>query len=127
VRTTVAVFISTVLDFRRKATGDLDGAIRSSIPRGQRTSSNPVAREVFYRHRLPVRLTHWINALCILFLLGSGLNIFNAHPRLYWGLYGADADKPLFAIGSEDASAGILSLRRRTFERFPPRLSTMSN
>jgi thiosulfate reductase cytochrome b subunit len=58
--------------------------------------------ESFYRHRLPVRLTHWINALCILFLLGSGLNIFNAHPRLYWGQYGADADTPFFSIEAVD-------------------------
>ena len=39
--------------------------------------------EGFYRHRAPIRLTHWINALCILFLVGSGLNIFNAHSALY--------------------------------------------
>lgn len=58
--------------------------------------------ESFYRHRLPVRLAHWINALCILILLGSGLNIFNAHPRLYWGKYGADADAPFFSIGAVD-------------------------
>ena len=38
-----------------------------------------------YRHRLVVRLTHWVNALCIFFLVGSGLQIFNAHPALYWG------------------------------------------
>src|SRR3569832_2547689 len=49
----------------------------------------------FYRHRAPVRVTHWINALAILFLLGSGLNIFNAHSRLYWGKVGADTDHPL--------------------------------
>src|SRR5262245_29026638 len=58
--------------------------------------------ESFYRHRLPVRITHWINALCILFLLGSGLNIFNAHPRLYWGKNGADADRAVFSIGAVD-------------------------
>ena len=40
--------------------------------------------ESFYGHRAPARATHWINALCLLFLLGSGLDIFNAHPRLYW-------------------------------------------
>lgn len=62
--------------------------------------------EGFYRHRAPVRLTHWINALCILFLLGSGLNIFNAHPRLYWGMYGADADKPFFSLGAIDTPTG---------------------
>ncbi len=60
----------------------------------------------FYRHRAPVRLTHWINALCIVFLLGSGLNIFNAHPRLYWGLYGADADRPFFSLGAIDTPTG---------------------
>ena len=38
-----------------------------------------------YRHALVVRMTHWINAICILFLLMSGLQIFNAHPHLYWG------------------------------------------
>jgi len=62
--------------------------------------------ESFYRHRLPVRITHWINALCILFLLGSGLNIFNAHPRLYWGQYGADADGSLFSIEAVDRGGG---------------------
>jgi thiosulfate reductase cytochrome b subunit len=39
----------------------------------------------FYRHKWPVRLAHWINALCLALLLMSGLNIFNAHPALYWG------------------------------------------
>jgi thiosulfate reductase cytochrome b subunit len=40
---------------------------------------------VFYRHSLVVRITHWINVLCFLLLLMSGLQIFNAHPALYWG------------------------------------------
>jgi thiosulfate reductase cytochrome b subunit len=39
----------------------------------------------FYRHRLPVRVMHWINVVCLTILLMSGLNIFNAHPALYWG------------------------------------------
>ena len=63
-------------------------------------------REVFYRHRAPVRFAHWINALCILILLGSGLNIFNAHPRLYWGKYGADADTPVISIQAFDTATG---------------------
>jgi thiosulfate reductase cytochrome b subunit len=71
---------------------------------------HPVAvSEIFYRHRAPVRLTHWINALCILFLLGSGLNIFNAQPHLYWGRYGADANPPdhaFFSIGAFDTPKG---------------------
>ena len=56
-------------------------------------------REVIRRHAWPVRLTHWINALTIFIMVGSGLNIFNAHPRLYWGQAGADFDKAFLALG----------------------------
>lgn len=48
-------------------------------------ASTPRERRTIYRHRLVVRITHWVNAVCILFLLLSGLQIFNAHPHLYWG------------------------------------------
>lgn len=37
------------------------------------------------RHSLAVRLTHWLNVVILLVLLASGLQIFNAHPALYWG------------------------------------------
>lgn len=53
-----------------------------------------------YRHRLPVRIWHWLNAVTLLILLMSGLMIFNAHPRLYWGEYGANDDPAWLAIGS---------------------------
>ncbi|MGN7159093.1 cytochrome b/b6 domain-containing protein [Sphingomonas sp. SAFR-052] len=45
-----------------------------------------------YRHRLATRLWHWINAVAVVILIGSGLMILNAHPRLYWGRYGANFD-----------------------------------
>jgi thiosulfate reductase cytochrome b subunit len=44
------------------------------------------------RHRLSTRLWHWLNALLLYILFTSGLGIFNAHPRLYWGQYGANFD-----------------------------------
>jgi Ni/Fe-hydrogenase b-type cytochrome subunit len=50
------------------------------------------ARRVAYRHRLPTRIWHWVNALTVFVMLMSGLMIFNAHPRLYWGQYGANFD-----------------------------------
>lgn len=62
--------------------------------------------ETIYRHRAPVRLAHWINALAILFLLGSGLSIFNAHPRLYWGKSGANSDAAFLSIGAYDTAQG---------------------
>ena len=45
------------------------------------------------RHRLSTRIWHWINALAVIVLLMSGLMILNAHPRLYWGEYGANFDR----------------------------------
>ncbi len=50
-----------------------------------------------YRHRLPVRIGHWINVLCLPILIMSGLQIFNAHPALYWGDR-SDRDRPLLAM-----------------------------
>jgi Ni/Fe-hydrogenase b-type cytochrome subunit len=38
-----------------------------------------------YRHNKVTRLTHWVNALALAILFMSGLQIFNAHPHLYWG------------------------------------------
>ncbi|HWF01233.1 MAG TPA: cytochrome b/b6 domain-containing protein [Caulobacteraceae bacterium] len=64
--------------------------------------------EVIYRHTGLVRLTHWVNALCIFLLIGSGLNIFNAHPRLYWGLKGDDFDPSLLSIGAQGTAGGGL-------------------
>lgn len=50
------------------------------------------AARIAYRHLLPTRLWHWVNAVTVIVMLMSGLMIFNAHPRLYWGQYGANFD-----------------------------------
>lgn len=60
------------------------------------TTATP--HETLYRHTRIVRIAHWINAVCFLVLLMSGLQIFNAHPRLYWGQYGADYDPAWLSI-----------------------------
>lgn len=60
-------------------------------------------RTIFIRrHSVVTRLTHWLNVLCLSFLLLSGLQVFNAHPELYWGHYGANGDPAVLTIGSED-------------------------
>ncbi|GAA3255701.1 hypothetical protein GCM10020258_14350 [Sphingomonas yabuuchiae] len=41
---------------------------------------------VIRRHGWVTRIWHWVNAVAVLILLGSGLGISNAHPRLYWGV-----------------------------------------
>lgn len=66
------------------------------------SESTDYPRTVFIRrHSLITRLTHWVNVICLSFLLLSGLQIFNAHPELYWGHYGADGDPALLAIRSD--------------------------
>jgi thiosulfate reductase cytochrome b subunit len=40
------------------------------------------------RHALSTRLWHWLNALSLIVLFMSGLNISNAHRHLYWGQWG---------------------------------------
>src|SRR5438309_4173 len=54
----------------------------------------PAPRRIADRHKLPTRLWHWLNALTVIVMLMSGLMIFNAHPHLYWGQFGANFDHP---------------------------------
>lgn len=60
-----------------------------------------------YRHKLPVRLWHWLNVVAITGLFMSGLMIFNAHPRLYWGHYGASPDAAWLEIGAPQGSGQV--------------------
>lgn len=63
-------------------------------PKAQDGASDAAPPSLVKRHRFSTRLWHWTNALCLYVLFSSGLGIFNAHPRLYWGQYGANFDAP---------------------------------
>ena len=52
-------------------------------PDTSKRQKGPKARRLVYRHALVVRVTHWINVLCMALLLMSGMQILNAHPMLY--------------------------------------------
>jgi Ni/Fe-hydrogenase b-type cytochrome subunit len=58
-----------------------------------------------YRHKLPIRLTHWINAIALIILMMSGFQIFNAHPALYWGDR-SDPDKAILEMRGVQNDAG---------------------
>lgn len=60
-----------------------------------------------YRHTLPIRIMHWINVIALSLMLFSGLQIFNAHPSLYWGDR-SDAGKELLTLGAQRDAAGNL-------------------
>ncbi|HKJ95912.1 MAG TPA: cytochrome b/b6 domain-containing protein [Gammaproteobacteria bacterium] len=60
---------------------------------------------LIYRHTVAVRVMHWINVGCLLVLLLSGFQIFNARPDLYWG-QASDFDAPLLSMGAHRAADG---------------------
>jgi len=73
-------------------------------------SASPVLSgggDLVRRHRLSTRVWHWVNVVAFVVMLMSGLMIFNAHPRLYWGQYGANPDPAWLEIG-EDGGRGYL-------------------
>ncbi len=83
-----------------------------------RISSTASDRELTYRHSAIVRLTHWINVICLAVLLMSGLQIFNAHPSLYFGDK-STFDRPaldLKAVTNDDGTlSGVTSIFGREF------------
>ena len=70
------------------------------------------ASHLYYRHTLPVRITHWINAAALAILFMSGLNIFSAHPALYWGKSSYTGRGPVLEITAREASGGAVGITR---------------
>lgn len=63
--------------------------------------------ELVYRQTRWTRLTHWVWALSLFFLLLSGLQIFNAHPALYIGKQSGFAfSNDVLVIGAENSTTG---------------------
>ena len=85
------------------------------------TTPGTRARRVSYaRHALGVRVMHWINVVSLTILFMSGLNIFNAHPALYWGKSSYTGRPPLLsmeAMQSADGKViGMTHVGARTFD-----------
>jgi thiosulfate reductase cytochrome b subunit len=60
-----------------------------------------------YRQSFFTRLTHWLWAIALFFLLTSGLQIFNARPNLYIGQQSGFAfSNDILSIGAENTSEG---------------------
>jgi thiosulfate reductase cytochrome b subunit len=85
--------------------------MREDIPAGP-------GRVLAWRHSGLVRVTHWINVLAISLLLMSGLQIFNAHPALYWGEASVFA-RPWVSIGAAEKNGqpiGVAVIAGKAFE-----------
>ena len=63
---------------------------------------------LYYRHTLAIRVMHWINVLAFSLLLMSGLQIFNAHPALYWGKSSYTGQPAVLQMGALQDAQGRL-------------------
>ncbi len=89
----------------------------STLPNAAATPARFEWRTVL-RHRWPLRAMHWINLACMLALIGSGLQILNAHPALYWGEV-SHFDTPLVAartVTRDGQLRGITTIGSATFD-----------
>lgn len=78
------------------------------------------ARYAYVRHRAAVRVMHWINVIALTVLLMSGLQIFNAHPALYWGKSSYTGRPPVLEMmamqSPQGQVVGVTRVAGRTFE-----------
>jgi thiosulfate reductase cytochrome b subunit len=82
-------------------------SVAQSEPLAAAAPRRPKARKVLVaRHGVIVRVTHWINAISLCFLLLSGLQIFNAHPALYWGAQ-SDFHHGWLSMGAYASGGGL--------------------
>ena len=79
-----------------------------------------IRTELVHRHSAVVRVTHWVNVLCLVVLLLSGLQIFNAHPALYW-LNASSFEDPVLSMRPIQQEDGTL---RGITEVFDSRFDT---
>ena len=75
-------------------------------------------KRVVRRHALLVRLFHWINVVALVIMIMSGLQIFNAHPALYWGK-ASTFDSPWLAMKAVEKDGeyrGVTTLGESSFD-----------
>jgi thiosulfate reductase cytochrome b subunit len=69
-------------------------------------SDRPAVGRIFIRrHSLAVRILHWVNFITLTIMLMSGLQIFNAHPALYWGKT-SHFSRPVLSMGAMQDDQG---------------------
>jgi thiosulfate reductase cytochrome b subunit len=73
----------------------------------------PISGPLIYRQRLATRITHWLWAICLVFLMFSGLQIFIAHPYLHFGAEaGFDYDNAALAIEARQVGDQVQGVTR---------------
>jgi hypothetical protein len=86
----------------------------------QRRGNRPRGR-LIDRHTALVGATHWINVLFLTILLMRGLQIFNAHPALYWGEVSNFVDPALSITAQRTEGGGSRGASHQFDTTFPLR------
>jgi thiosulfate reductase cytochrome b subunit len=81
----------------------------SSSAQPARAGARP-GSELYYRHALGVRIMHWISVVALTVLFMSGLNIFSAHPALYWGKSSYTGSGPVFQIAARETNGQVIGI-----------------
>jgi thiosulfate reductase cytochrome b subunit len=71
-----------------------------------RAAATRMPRPLYLRHARTVRIMHWINVVALTLMLMSGLQIFNAHPALYWGDSSYSGRPAWLEIGAKENAQG---------------------
>jgi thiosulfate reductase cytochrome b subunit len=98
--------------------GQSGAKIAASGGRLTTMAASKPAKLMIRRHSLTVRLTHWLNVLAVSLLLMSGLQIFNAHPALYWG-HDSTFARPWLAMSMQEVAGeprGITTIGSARFD-----------
>jgi thiosulfate reductase cytochrome b subunit len=75
--------------------------------------------ELVYRQSAWTRVTHWLWAFSLFFLLLTGLQIFNAHPTLYIGdQSGFGFDNAVLSMSAENSASGPVGTTTILGQRF---------
>ncbi|HVS76857.1 MAG TPA: cytochrome b/b6 domain-containing protein [Steroidobacteraceae bacterium] len=87
----------------------------ATLPPSDRSAAG---RVLILRHSLAVRIMHWVNFITLTVMLMSGLQIFNAHPALYWGRT-SHFSRPVLSMGAmeddQGHSWGVTTVGSHTF------------
>ncbi len=72
-------------------------------------NAKPAKGPLIYRQSRWTRLTHWIWAISLFFLMLTGLQIFNAHPKLYFGHQsGFEYENAVLDIGAKQEGNNVV-------------------
>ncbi len=73
------------------------------------TDAKPAQGPLIYRQTRWTRATHWIWAISLFFLMMTGLQIFNAHPKLYFGHQsGFEYENAFLDIGAKQSGNDVV-------------------